>query len=100
MSDLSSKLKKIKQGIKQLTGQVSQLSGERDSLREENARIKLEMVELRKRVDDLENKNLNLHLTGRFGEDEADGKASLKRRLDEYIQELDECIARLKRDSD
>ena len=96
MSDLSSKLKKIKQGVKQLAGQVKHLTEERNKLQEENVRIVLEIEELRKKLEDLEKKNLNLHLTGRFGEDEADGRASLKRRLNEYIQELDECITRLK----
>ena len=96
MSDLSSKLKKIKQAVKQLTGQARQLTQERDSLLDENARMRLEIEGLRKKVEDLEKNNLNLHLTGKFGEGEAVGKASLKRRLDEYIHELDECIARLK----
>ncbi len=73
----------------------NQTKAEKLSLLEENLGLKQALAEEKKKVAELENKNINLQLSGKFAGGAGDNEA-LKQKLDEFIKEIDTCIAQWK----
>lgn len=95
MSDLAKQLGDIKQKLRRFILLYNQAKAERIALLEENLNLKAELSEEKKKVAELENKNINLQLSGKFAGAAGDNGA-LKQKLDEFIKEIDTCIAHWK----
>jgi predicted nuclease with TOPRIM domain len=95
MSDLGKQLADIKQKLRRFILLFNQIKAERNSLLEENLNLRNALDDEKKKVAELENKNINLQLSGKFAGSAGDN-AALKQKLDEFIKEIDTCIAQWK----
>ena len=86
----------IKKKVSKISKQYLQLKSENKSLADENERLLGELAGLNKKIEEIQNKDINLHLSRALEEDGAGKSADLKQRLDEYIREIDAVIALLK----
>jgi predicted RNase H-like nuclease (RuvC/YqgF family) len=86
----------IRKKIGKLSKEHFQLKSENKSLSSENERLLGELAELNKKIEEIQNKDINLHLSRALEEDGAGKSADLRQRLDEYIREIDTVIAFLK----
>ena len=96
MQDINSQFEVITQKVRSLTGIIQELQVKHDNLQKENNKTLEENMELNKKIEELENKNLNLQLLQKASDEEKAGTEVLKKRLDAFITEIDECITRIK----
>ena len=96
MQDINSQFEVITQKVRSLTGIIQELQVKHDNLQKENNQALEENKELNKKIEELENKNLNLQLLQKASDEEKAGTEVLKKRLDAFITEIDECITRIK----
>ena len=96
MQDINSQFEVITQKVRSLTGIIQELQVKHDNLQKENTKSLEENMELNKKIEELENKNLNLQLLQKASDEEKAGTEVLKKRLDAFITEIDECITRIK----
>ena len=96
MQDINSQFEVITQKVRSLTGIIQELQVMHDNLQKENNKTLEENMELNKKIEELENKNLNLQLLQKASDEEKAGTEVLKKRLDAFITEIDECITRIK----
>ena len=96
MQDINSQFEVITQKVRSLTGIIQELQVKHDNLQKENTKSLGENMELNKKIEELENKNLNLQLLQKASDEEKAGTEVLKKRLDAFITEIDECITRIK----
>jgi len=96
MKDQNTRIAEIRKKISGLMQQYSSLKTENDSLSHDNQILKEELAELHKKFEEIQNKDINLHLS-RALEDGGTGEVSgIRQKLDEYIREIDTVIAFLK----
>ncbi len=96
MQDINSQFEIITQKVRSLTGIIQELQVKHDNLQKENSKALEENRELNKKIEELENKNINLQLLQKASDEEKAGTEVLKKRLDAFITEIDECITRIK----
>lgn len=94
-TELISRVEAVLNKVTKLIQALKQTRLENRKLQEENQRLQQRVEMLNKKVEELENKNLNLQITRSVDSSSADN-TDFKQRLDEFIQEIDECIARIK----
>lgn len=94
-TELISRVEAVLQKVAKLVQALKQSRQENRKLQDENQRLQQRVEMLNKKIEELENKNLNLQITRSVESSSADNTA-FKQRLDEFIQEIDECIARIK----
>ncbi len=92
----NSRIGEIKKKIARLSVQYLQLKSENKSLDIENKRLLDELGAANKKIEEIQNKDINLHLSRALEEDGAGKAADLRQRLDEYIREIEAVIALLK----
>ena len=90
------RLGEIKKKIGKLSKEYLQLKSDNKSLNSENERLLSELAGLNKKIEEIQNKDINLHLSRALEEDGAGKAADLRLRLDEYIREIEAVIALLK----
>jgi len=95
MEDTNAKLKLVKTRIKTIVTDYKRLKTEKDRLAEQNEALSLALQERDKKIEEIQNKNLNLQLSRALGKGDA-GETDLRHRLDEYIREIEATIAHLK----
>lgn len=95
MSDIRSELAQIKKNAKKLAQLYQAALDEKNELQGENARLKALAGEQEKRLAHFENNAINLHISEALKGSAAD-KAALKKKLDNFIKEIDACIEHLK----
>jgi predicted nuclease with TOPRIM domain len=93
MAEPFKQLQDIKQKLKKFTLLFDQLKAEKNKLLDENIHLRTALDAEKKKVTELENKNINLQLSGKFSGGDND---ALKQKLDEMIKEIDTCIAQWK----
>ena len=86
----------LSRNAEQLVLAYKQLKAENEVLKAENARIQAELGLGLKKLEELENKNINLQLSKSLEHVGVSSNTLFKDKLDEFIKELDECIANLK----
>jgi len=86
----------IKKKVSKLTRQIIGLKTENEGLIKTNETLLEELAVLNKKIEEIQNKDINLHLSRALEEDGAGKSADLRQRLDEYIREIEEVIAFLK----
>ena len=84
--------------LTELERKISQLGESYNRLKTENARLSTESTVLKSRISEqqemikqLEDKNVNLHIARNPGRD-TDENERLKKKIDQYIKEIDKCI--------
>jgi hypothetical protein len=95
MSDLRDEIALIKKNARKLAQLYKSAITERDSLLEENIRLKTEAGEQAKKLAELENNSINLHISETL-KGTTTNKTALKKKLDFFIKEIDACIEHLK----
>ena len=85
----------IRKKIGKLSKEFLELKTQNKSLISENERLLGELAMLNKKIEEIQNKDINLHLSRALEEDGAGKADDLRQRLDEYIREIDNCIAML-----
>jgi len=95
MEENNARIAQIKQEIKSLVSRYSKLRQEHGALLEKNAELARLLTERDKKIEDIQNKNINLQLSRALGKS-GTGETDLKHRLDEYILEIEAAIAHLK----
>jgi hypothetical protein len=96
MQEIEGKLISIGARLNSLVTLTQKLKEDKAKLLIDNDGLVRANRELNKKIEDLENKNINLQLVQKVNGAEEPGNANLKERLDAFITEIDECIARLK----
>jgi predicted nuclease with TOPRIM domain len=95
MEDKNVQIRKIKDRIKSLTAAFSALKQENTELKTRNAELARQLSEHDKKMEEIQNKNINLQVSRALGKGGA-GETDLRHRLDEYIGEIEAVIAHLK----
>lgn len=96
MEAYSSRLIVIINKVKSLLGENQSLKNELDKLNNTNLALLKEAEEKNNLIKELKDKNQMLTLAKSIsGEEEPQQKTELKRKLNEYIKEIDKCIALL-----
>ena len=95
MSDIRSELAQIKKNARKLVQLYQAALDEKNELQEENDRLRALVEEQEKRLAQFENNNINLHISETLKGSTTD-KAALKKKLDNFIKEIDACIEHLK----
>ena len=109
MDEQLEKIKAIEAKIKQLIQQNKSLAEDKailemevKKLGDENSKLKEEMVSLGQvvagnstKVAELEEKNKTLNLAANVTEEAKEESKFLKTRLDDYVKEIDKCLAML-----
>jgi len=80
--------------VSRLLSELKTLREEIDQLREENEKLKKELESKTSDLKDFQNKNKLTNIVGSINSGENDAE-ELRSRIDENIQELEECIALL-----
>ncbi len=96
MEDQNKRISEIRQKIGRLVKQYDQLKKDNNGLREANLRLSEALESAHKKIEEIQNKDINLHLSRALENGEAENTAGLKQRLDEYIREIEAVIAFLK----
>jgi chromosome segregation ATPase len=96
MQDINTQFESIRQKVRGLTTIIQELQVKYDNVKSDNENLTLEVNELNKKIEELENKNLNLHLLQKASDEEKAENEALKKRLDAFITEIDECIAQIR----
>lgn len=89
------------QKLTQLEGKLVALIGKTKTLISENQDLKIELEACQKEIDfqknrikDLEENNKMVKIAGTISDSEADS-VELKKRIEQYMKEIDQCIALL-----
>lgn len=88
-------IRSVKEKIKRIVAENKALTEAREKLESENKKLALTLAERDKKIEEIQNKNINLQLSRVLGNGFA-GESDLRQRLDEYIGEIDATIAHLK----
>lgn len=88
----------VKEKLKSIESKINHLGESHNRIKVENSRLKVEAEILRKRIaeqekviDELENKNVNLHIARPAPETVGQNDA-IREKIDQYIKEIDKCI--------
>jgi len=96
MEDQNKRISEIRQKTGRLVKQYNQLKEDNNGLREAYNKLSEDLAEAHKKIEEIQNKDINLHLSRALENGEAGEAAGLKQRLDEYIREIEAVIAFLK----
>ena len=96
MQEINSQFEAIAQKVRSLTELIQKLQVTKDNLQTEKEQALEENIALHKKIEDLENKNINLQLLQKASDDEKAGTEVLRQKLDAFITEIDDCITRIK----
>jgi len=96
MRQIEDEIEMIRQKALKLSQSIGYLKQEKKLLQDENSRSKENEESLRKKIEELELKNLNLQLGKNIGRKKTTEDNKVKYKLEELIKEIDECIAHLK----
>ena len=96
MNDIEIQVFQLRINMKKLLDMNKRLKDQVKNLKDENARLQRDVTERSKKLEDLENKNLNLQISKSFDALDNEDVVGLRERLDEFIQEIDECIQSLR----
>lgn len=88
---IKEKLIGIEQKIRHLGNDNARLKKELNRQQIENNVLKQKLVESQKTINELENKNVHLHIAKA---DNVNDEASerIRKKIDQYIKEIDKCI--------
>ena len=95
MESLSQHIAEIKVKLEKLLTQHSECKEANADLRDENERLESLLSEREQEIEDLQNKIKILKLAKNISGEETGEKTELKRKINEYIREIDRCIAML-----
>ncbi len=99
MADLNQKLAEIESQIEKILIKAQIYKAEKEALAAENKRLR-KMVEAHdQKIEELENKNLSLQLSRSIVHGKGE-TLELKEQLEQYIQDIDQCLALLKANAD
>ena len=87
-------ISKLVDNVSRLLTELKSLREELIELKEENIKLKSEIKNKEEIIKDFQNSNKITNIVGSIGLGENDAE-ELKLRIDENIQELEECIAQL-----
>lgn len=92
---MTEQLENIEKKIAQLVEEIQSLRLQNAVLTEENQRLKTEAAGQTSRIGDLTNRLAKTQqaLAGQRGADEKEGAPELRKQIDQYITEIDKCIA-------
>lgn len=94
MNNYSSRLLAIKNKISTLLGEIALLKNEKIDLNNSNLALQKEITAYQKQIKELNDKIQMLKLAKSMsGEEQINDKTELKRKINEYIKEIDRCIA-------
>ena len=93
MDPISQQIHVIHDKVKQLATQLEQLRQQNSSLLQENATLKQTNAQQAATLTDMEEKLKTLQIAKGVSVDEE--KTALKLKINEYIREIDKCIAML-----
>ncbi len=96
MEDQNKRISDIRQMTGRLVKQFKELRKENNSLKEANMQLKATLDEAHKKIEEIQNKDINLHLSRALEHGEERDEAGLRQRLDDYIREIEAVIAFLK----
>ena len=88
----------VKEKLSSIEVKINRLGESHSRMKVENNRLKVEAEILRKRlteqekvINELENKNVNLHIA-RPAPETAGQNDAIREKIDRYIKEIDKCI--------
>lgn len=88
----------VKEKLERIEEKIKSLGDRYQSAKTDNKRLKVESDVLREKISEqeelikqLENKNVNLHIA-RKGVDTSASSDTLRKKIDQYIKEIDKCI--------
>ena len=96
MHHIEDEVELIRQKAVKLSHTIGRIKQEKKLLLEENRQYKESEEGLRKKIEELELKILNLQLGKNIGRKKTTEDNKVKYKLEELIKEIDECIAHLK----
>lgn len=92
---LSTDLQSLERKIQLLVGDHKSLKDEIGLLRKENDELKSVLKNKDQQIDDFQNQEKITKIANNLSVGEGDGSGELKKKIDNYIQEIDKCIAHL-----
>jgi len=96
MENHNVRIGEIKKKVNRITRQFIELKVENESLIKENERLLGQLEVLNKKIEEIQNKDINLHLSRALEDGRAGEATDLRQRLDEYIREIEAVITFLK----
>jgi predicted nuclease with TOPRIM domain len=94
MTKLEEKLWKLEVSLKDILSQLKALKTENERLTSENTGLQAAIDEQKNRIKDLEETNKRVKLAETMSQPHGD-RSELKRQLEQYVNEIDRCIALL-----
>jgi uncharacterized coiled-coil DUF342 family protein len=94
MENIKSELHRLEQNLTSFLTKINTLQNENKALKKQLYEALEEADKLKKKNEELENKNINLQITRTLRGGKSEHK-ELKQRLDSLIKEVDECITTL-----
>lgn len=95
MEQINQHITEIKQKLEQLLAQHAECKEANSDLRAENNRLESLLNEQGREMEELRNTIKILKLAKNISGEESGDKTELKRKINEYIREIDRCIAML-----
>ena len=95
---MTEQVQNIEKKIHLLIEAMNALRSSNTSLKEENKKLKAGMAEQNDRISELTERlsNTQQALAGQRGNDESESSQMLRKQIDQYIAEIDNCIEWLK----
>lgn len=92
---MTEKVANIERKIIQLVEKTSTLRHENAVLLEENKKLKADLGVQNDRISDLTERLYNTQqaLAGQRGNNDEEGSQKMRKQIDQYIKEIDQCIA-------
>jgi septal ring factor EnvC (AmiA/AmiB activator) len=95
MEQKNVQIRLIKEKLRLILNELAAIKKDNEQLKAENARLINDLKEHDKKLEEFQNKDINLQLSRVLGKGVA-GESGLRQRLDEYIGEIEATIAHLK----
>ena len=95
MVDYQIKLEDISKKIGLLLSRYDELRGKNQQLEEEIRQLKLQKADLEKRNSELSDEFNVVKISKQIDSDNPDDKKELKKKINEFIKEIDKCVALL-----
>lgn len=95
MDDYAVRLERISGQLQQLSQQLNDNERQQQELVAEREELKRMLEEKNRTIADLQHQNNLLSIAGRLKGGETENTAELKRRINEFIKEIDKCVALL-----
>ncbi len=94
MTELEEKLWKLEVSLKDVLSRLKTLKSENERLTSENTGLQEALDAQKNRIKDLEETNKRVKLAETMSQPHSD-RSALKKQLEQYVNEIDRCIALL-----